>query len=591
MTRARCAGAILVLVLIAHAAQAASYVVRPDAALVDAADAVVVPTVLSSQSRLAREGLILTDHVARVDETLKGELAAGVTIAITEVGGAVGDLALVSSSAPRFVAGERALLLLDRRGSAWSTLDGQLGKFNFVRDASAALLLVRGAGDEEIFGWDVWGGAHVERPRDAEAFLRFIRGVARGEAPAPDYFREASGKLAIEGPVEALSSFSPNAYLMQFGFTDPGGARWPAGAFTMGVQGTPSGATAAATAQAGASTWNDDPTSNITITIAGTASTINYGTSNGSNIVHFGVPSTFSYQSEGKTETPLSGNVVGQALLWATSNQHTFRDERFYTAAECDIVLETSLSGALLHEVTAHEMGHCLGLRHSNEGTPGSETALMNSIASGRGNVLLDWDREAANSVYGDGTYPCDPASIEGAPQSVTINQGQSAALVAVAGGTAPVAYQWFLDGTAIPGATAPAWSTGPLPAGSYRFALRVSNACNTQGETSADAIVSIVCAAPTILSQPGSVTVQPGRSITLSVSALGATSIQWFRGARGDESQPVGTGSLLPLTPAVSATYWAKLASACGSVASDAASVVVSPSATSDRRRTLGRS
>src|SRR5207249_3476281 len=59
----------------------------------------------------------------------------------------------------------------------WSMV---LGKFNFVRDLHGKHLLVRGADDGEIFGWDSVGNHHVEPLRLEEPFLQYVRDIVAG---------------------------------------------------------------------------------------------------------------------------------------------------------------------------------------------------------------------------------------------------------------------------------------------------------------------------------------------------------------------------------------------------------------------------
>ena len=87
-------------------------------------------------------------------------------------------------------------------------------------------------------------------------------------------------------------------------------------------------------------------------------------------------------------------------------------------------------------------------------------------------------------------------------------------------------------------------------------------------------------CAAPSISAQPQSESVQSGQTATLSVSANGQAplSYQWYQGASGDTSQPVGTNASAFTTPALTVTtsYWVQVSNACGSAASATATVAV---------------
>ncbi len=437
MNRLPIRGAFLVLLMIPLLASGGSFIVPPDRDLILESEIVAVVTIQSQQSYRDPSGLILTDFFATVDDVPKGEAGQGETIVITEIGGVVDDVGLASSTSPRYVVGQRALVFLERYGDDWTTHSGLLGKFDFVRDVSFSTFLVRGSSDEEIFGWNAAGREHVEKSRDAEAFLQYIRNIARGDEPKADYFedmasdpiRETTGNE--EGWVTSSSTFTGNAFMMQFGFDPPGGSRWSTGAFTFKTFSSQTGSAAAITNGPGA--WNVDPTSDIAISVSGTVGAINYGDSGGDNVnvLNFGVAESFTTNVGGVSSTPLAGSVVGQALLWASSATHTnLSGESFYTSTECDIVIQDPLTSTIVDEVVAHEIGHCLGFRHSNNGTaPSTTLALMNSTVSERGSSLLaDWDREAANEVYGDGS--CSPTCTLAVPTNLIATASSSTAVL-----------------------------------------------------------------------------------------------------------------------------------------------------------------
>lgn len=305
--------------------------------------------------------MILTDHVVAVEEGLKGDADTSSTIVIREVGGTVGNRTLTASTAPTFVPGTRTLVFLSRVGPGiWSTYSGAYGKFDFAH-GDGATLLVREAGEDEIFGEE--RGPASARP--AEEFLAYIREtVARSTAVAA----VASG---LEAPIQPHS---------------------------------------ASVASDAADVWNGDPTSEISIVISGTAPGVNIGPQDGLNTASFNLLETFSFENPAGPTQPLLGPAIGYALLWAVSTPHTAGGESYATSIECDIILQAGLSESVLATATAHELGHCLGFRHSDEVTTGE--ALMHS-AIPAGAFLRDWDKDAANQVYGDGTF--NPASTSGA--------------------------------------------------------------------------------------------------------------------------------------------------------------------------------
>lgn len=81
--------------------------------LVESSDRVVVATVLSNESRWNDEHTrIYTYTTVRVEEYLKGSGAAGDTLVIRTLGGAVGETGLHVEGAPVFRAGDKEVIFL-----------------------------------------------------------------------------------------------------------------------------------------------------------------------------------------------------------------------------------------------------------------------------------------------------------------------------------------------------------------------------------------------------------------------------------------------------------------------------------------------
>ncbi len=150
------------LAFAAASARAATFLVPSDAALVRASKAIVVATAADSYSRVAPGGWIETVTEMRIEEEIKGPLRDGETIAVTELGGAIGQIAYTVAGSPRYAPGERILLFLETNGRGeWVSKNMAIGKFVFARDARGRRLLVRESA--EICGWLV-GVLHAERP-------------------------------------------------------------------------------------------------------------------------------------------------------------------------------------------------------------------------------------------------------------------------------------------------------------------------------------------------------------------------------------------------------------------------------------------
>jgi len=126
--------------------------------------------------------------------------------------------------------------------------------------------------------------------------------------------------------------------------------------------------------------------------------------------------------------------------------------------------------------------------------------------------------------------------SITTQPASKTVTTGGSVTFSVVAGGTAPLAYQWKFNGSAISGATATSYTISSVQsanAGSYT--VTVTNSAGAVTSSAATLTVNPTVSAPVITTQPASKTVTAGGSVTFSVVASGTAPLtyQWrFNGA-----------------------------------------------------------
>jgi endonuclease/exonuclease/phosphatase family metal-dependent hydrolase len=114
-------------------------------------------------------------------------------------------------------------------------------------------------------------------------------------------------------------------------------------------------------------------------------------------------------------------------------------------------------------------------------------------------------------------------------PQSQTVNLGSNATFTVVATGTAPLAYQWLFNDTAIDAATNSAYTrTNAQSAHAGNYTVTVTNSLGSV--TSAPAAVLNVYAGPVIATPPQSQTVAAGQNAPFSVSVTGATpfAYQW---------------------------------------------------------------
>src|SRR6266550_5390824 len=96
---------LLAVCLAAANVSAATFLVPSDAELVRASKAIVLVTARTSASRFAPGGWIETVTELRVDEAIKGPIAAGDTIHVTELGGVAGSVGYLDSGSPHYARG------------------------------------------------------------------------------------------------------------------------------------------------------------------------------------------------------------------------------------------------------------------------------------------------------------------------------------------------------------------------------------------------------------------------------------------------------------------------------------------------------
>jgi hypothetical protein len=603
-SRGAIAALTLLISLLASLVHGATFIVPEDEELIRGANAILTGRVLFAQPYFTDQGEIATQVQLIVDRSLKGPFPPGSSVTIHVPGGVIGDQGMKVSFAPAYWANATVLVFLERRdGDYWITHGQVLGKFELVNYFGEEIY-VRGLPEEEIYGWDHRGNRHHEVPRRVDRFLRYIQEVVAGENASADYFLDSSSrtrpaiggdsaKTAQQFTIEPTAhGYPPSAYLMASGGTAFRWNRFDQGSSaTFRVSGSQPGYDSIGVAQRALAAWTNDPNSNINLQYAGTSSA--GFVKNGEN--------TIVYNSS----TDVPGSAIGYSQIYS-SGSHTFGGQTFWTIVEGDVVMRAglSISAAAFEEAVTHEVGHALGFRHSNEGTPADSNAVMNSVVSGRfGSALQAWDREAASHVYGTGTTsptpspsptptPCVAPSITAQPTSRTISAGQSTTLSVTASGTTPLSYQWYFGSSGntsspVPGGGGPSLTVAPPSTTSYW--VRVSNACGSVNSATATVTVTTtsttppppsLCSAPSITIQPASQSITAGQTAFLSVSVTGTApfTYQWFEGLRGDTSRPFagGTGATLPVSPPVTTSYWVRVSNGCGTADSLSATVTV---------------
>ncbi|HEV2718651.1 MAG TPA: M57 family metalloprotease [Thermoanaerobaculia bacterium] len=595
--------AVLVL-FAAMPACAATFLVPDDGALVDASQAIVVATAGESHARFAPAGWIETVATLRIDEVIKGTVASD-SIDVVELGGRVGDVGYVVPGAPRYAAGERVLLFLETndRGD-WVAKNMAVGKFAFRRDAAGRRVLQR----DDVDGWGYDGVPYREPLRAEEPFLDFVRGTARGETVPKNYVLPDVNKVATEA--EAAATPAASTYLLMDDARTHA-MRWPTfpSAVVFLSHGSQPGALGGGLTaiQRGLSAWTNDSGSNISYSYGGATGVARTGFggggSDGVNTIQFNDPAN---EIPGAF-TGKGGDTLAIGGAWFGGATHTFNGETFWNIVEADLVVQNGIFGAGLtgngfDHVLTHELGHTLGLRHSDQppaGGTSSSTALMNSSVDFNndpyGANLQAWDREAIAAVYGSGSSSgggpppgpgqpppsssCTAPSITAQPVSAALT-GAEVTVSVSASGDAPLSYQWYAGAKGntsnpVGNATGPALSVTPKVTTTYW--ARVSNACGSADSDTATVTVN-GCPGVAITSFTSTASaVLQGAAVTLTASATGGTvGYQWFAG-----SAPIAgeTAPALVVRPAATTTYWVRATNSCGaSIDSDTITIAVTP-------------
>jgi hypothetical protein len=117
-------------------------------------------------------------------------------------------------------------------------------------------------------------------------------------------------------------------------------------------------------------------------------------------------------------------------------------------------------------------------------------------------------------------------------PASQTVAAGQTASFTVVAGGTAPLNYQWQKNGSNIAGATSASYTTAATATSDSgsTFRVVVNNTVGTVSSAAATLTVNAAAVVPTITTPPASQTVTAGQTANFTVVAGGTApfTYQW---------------------------------------------------------------
>src|SRR6185312_6291019 len=125
------------------------------------------------------------------------------------------------------------------------------------------------------------------------------------------------------------------------------------------------------------------------------------------------------------------------------------------------------------------------------------------------------------------------PPAINTQPQDQSVFVGQNATFTVIAGGSAPLGYQWFYNNdTLIPNATNSSLTVSNAQlSDTGGYSVTVSNAYGSPVTSGSANLTVTTPAAPSIITQPQDQTVLPGQSAVFTVSAGGSAPLgyQWY--------------------------------------------------------------
>jgi hypothetical protein len=562
----------LLLLLLSSAAYAVTYIVPPDAEMIQRSDDVVVATGVKSFVERNADGAIVTRYTLQIEDVIKGQRAVGDHLVLTERGGELDGHITYIPGTPSYEPGERYLVFTEsNRDGEPVTFGMGLGQFFFARQ-NGRLLVLRG----ELEGFNNNLDAHVETARDATLFVEYVRGiVAQRVDPEPHYFvarANARWQPETHGNVSALAG-GRGAYLMSSGGRF---FRWSTPTAAIKKSGTPNGPNGNAAVALSFSQWNGTA-SNINYTDGGQDDTAtggiksNVDTADGKNAILFDDPNN-----------QVGSGIAGVGGITDAGNQYTLDGENFWAMIEVDVVMNNgSFAQNCYNTVMVHEVGHTLGFKHAAE-SPQQADAIMNwQVMCSWNGVLKQYDKDAAATVYGSGPV-CVAPGISTQPANKSITPPATASLTVTATGTAPLTYQWYIGetgDTSQPVGTNSSTLPSLSPAVTTKYWVRVTGNCGTPADSSAATVTVTECVPASVATQPQPKTINAPGSTSLSVEAAGTGpfTYEWFIGERNDTSNPVPNSNKtsINVSPATTTTYWVRITGACGAPTSSVTAVV----------------
>ena len=476
---------VLLVFVVEQTAEGTTAIMMSDNELIVHSRLIVTGRVSSVTSDSDGRGNIWTYVAIRTDRLLKGVLQDR-TIVLKQLGGQVGDSGLRIVGQPGFTPGEKVLLYLNTSpDGTLHAAHGFMGKFSVVEDAAGTEFVERTINTTEIDVLARTSPGEVTNRSAYDSYVRKIKHTLRRES-------ERVARIANEQNGEPLVTVPPGFseakkkagdVATQFVLFD-GPVRWMQAdsgqpvRYFVNQNGSPVSGGGSAEIERAMAAWTNQSGASIQLQIAGQTSSCGIAIDN-NNTISFG-------DCLNQLDPPIgcSGVVALTAIAW-TRETKVIGGMTFNRLLEADTVFNDGMNcflgnSANLAEVACHELGHSIGLGHSNDAA-----SLMWPTAHGHGRdaTLGNDDKAGVLSIYpgsgsggGPGPGPVSPVSIS----TVAVNEGvvgrsYTMTLTAV-GGTPP--YRWLVVGGALPSGlnlSANGTIAGvPSFAGSSNFVLQV---------------------------------------------------------------------------------------------------------------------
>jgi subtilase family serine protease len=475
-----------------------------DRALLARADVVVRGIVVSSAVSEDEAGRPETVSVITPLEVLKGQVPTA--LVLHQLGGELPDGRFMKLwGRPEYEAGHEVLVFaIARPEGDYQTAEMLLGKFEIQQDEQGTLFAVPALAASAP-------GVTVIRPQRKAPGIDVDREDA---ATAPEASRELSGFLEFlrrPGRGAFVSSASPSGELasvlhQKYAKSTPrpewdniGGLwRWNNGASAAWTTDGQANVTGGGTTQAAnaTATWDAEPNSTINYTIG----------SDLINPIHLDALSSPCGWS-----TCMSGGGVIGCGGPGGGGSNSWRGESYATITNGEVWLRSYCTTNLFDLITTqavltHELGHTLGLGHSDQGTsphdvcPGDEDlAQMRSFVQHFTTLGTD-DSDAVRWLYGDGGNSCNGG---GPTLTVTKAGAGTGTVTTVPAGIScgTICFAHFVDGAVVALSAAPGansvftgWS-GDADCSDGSLTMNASKNCTATFDLLPDLVISTLTA------------------------------------------------------------------------------------------------